>query len=332
MALETINATLPCYLCWDVLNWSPVHVGEWLKDLGLDDLAQKFSENFVTGDILVDATLEDLTESHGICIQNKLKARWLLRQIHALRLKADPSRGDAESICKWLVQTNRQLALYKVDFVREGVTQNTLCHMTDDILVEMGVSKRLDRVRIMMAVEEMTPPLSTSSTGQRVSQVAKKKNDIFISYRRSTGSQLASLLKVHLQLRGLGVFLDVTELGNGEFDNNILLNIANSSNFVLLLTPNCLDRCVGDTLIQDWLHKELKCALQNGVPVIPVTSNFEWPSKTYHFPDDVQRVMKMNAVNWIHEYQDASLSKLISFLNLPGLKQPSLASPSKAKH
>ena len=211
------------------------------------------------------------------------------------------------------------------------MSQNTLCHLTDDILIEMGISKKLDRVRILKAVEEMKTPPSTS----QALQVAKKKNDVFISYRRSTGSQLASLLKVHLQLRGLGVFLDVTELGSGEFDNNILLNIAGSSNFVMLLTPNCLDRCAGDTLIQDWVHKELNCALQNSVPIIPVASNFEWPSKTEQFPDDIQRLMKVNAVNWIHEYQDASLSKLISFLHLPGLNQStssSLASASKSKH
>lgn len=336
-ALETMNVSLPCYQCWDVINWSPTHVEEWLKDLGLGDITKQFSENYVTGNILVDITLEELTESYGIGLQNRLKAKWLLRQIHALRLKADPSHGDAESICRWLVQTSRQLALYKVDFVREGVSQNMLCHLTDDILIDMGISKRLDRMRILMAAAGQVKNGPTTLATQAVSPTAKKKYDVFISYRRSTGSQLASLLKVHLQLRGLGVFLDVVELGSGEFDNNILLNIADSSNFVLLLTSNSLDRCMGDTLVQDWVHKELRCALQNSIPIIPVTSNFEWPKNKDQFPDDIQRVMKMNAVNWVHEYQDASLLKLISFLHLPELKQvthsssPYLASPAKGQ-
>ena len=199
------------------------------------------------------------------------------------------------------------------------MTQNTLFHLTDDILIEIGVSKRLDRMRIMKGIEQMSSP-SVSSVAQGMSQIAKKRYDVFISYRRSTGSQLASLLKVHLQLRGLSVFLDVIELGSGEFDNNILLNIADSSNFVLILTPNSLDRCAGDILVQDWVHKELRCAFQSGVPVVPVTSNFEWPTKKDLFPDDIQRLMKINAVNWVHEYQDASLAKLINFLHLPELK------------
>lgn len=37
--------------------------------------------------------------------------------------------------------------------------------------------------------------------------VLRKQVDIFISYRRSNGSQLASLLKVHLQLKGFKVWL-----------------------------------------------------------------------------------------------------------------------------
>ena len=37
----------------------------------------------------------------------------------------------------------------------------------------------------------------------------EKNLDVFISYRRSNGSQLASLLKVHLEIRNLSVFLDV---------------------------------------------------------------------------------------------------------------------------
>ena len=37
----------------------------------------------------------------------------------------------------------------------------------------------------------------------------EKTLDVFISYRRSNGSQLASLLKVFLELRNFSVFLDI---------------------------------------------------------------------------------------------------------------------------
>jgi hypothetical protein len=82
-----------------------------------------------------------------------------------------------------------------------------------------------------------------------------KSLDVFISYRRSTGSQLASLLKVHLQVRRFSVFLDVERLEAGKFDNNLLQSIKQAKHFFLVLTPNALDRCIGDDDRKDWVHK-----------------------------------------------------------------------------
>ena len=69
-----------------------------------------------------------------------------------------------------------------------------------------------------------------------------KSLDVFISYRRSNGSQLASLLKVLLTIRNLSVFLDVDRLEAGKFDNNLLQSIRSARNFVLVLTPGAMDR------------------------------------------------------------------------------------------
>ena len=64
-----------------------------------------------------------------------------------------------------------------------------------------------------------------------------------------------SLLKVHLQLRGFTVFLDIDRLRAGKFDENLLMNIRFSRHFLLVLTPNALDRCFGDNELTDWVHK-----------------------------------------------------------------------------
>ncbi|VDQ14936.1 unnamed protein product [Trichobilharzia regenti] len=79
--------------------------------------------------------------------------------------------------------------------------------------------------------------------------------DVFISYRRSNGSQLASLLKVHFQLRGYRVFLDIDRLTAGKFHESLLNSIRSSYNFILVLTPRALDRCLDDTHCTDWIHK-----------------------------------------------------------------------------
>ena len=66
---------------------------------------------------------------------------------------------------------------------------------------------------------------------------------------------VCSLLKVHLQLRGLTVFLDIEKLCAGKFDDNLLSSVRNARHFILVLTPNALDRCVGDNDRKDWVHR-----------------------------------------------------------------------------
>lgn len=64
-----------------------------------------------------------------------------------------------------------------------------------------------------------------------------------------------SLLKVHLQLRGFSVFIDIERLRAGKFDENLLYSIKMAKNFILILTSNALDRCFGDADQKDWVHK-----------------------------------------------------------------------------
>ena len=66
---------------------------------------------------------------------------------------------------------------------------------------------------------------------------------------------VCSLLKVHLQLRGLTVFLDIEKLRAGKFHDNLLRSIRNARHFILVLTPNSLDRCVGDIDRKDCVHR-----------------------------------------------------------------------------
>ncbi|VDN41935.1 unnamed protein product, partial [Dibothriocephalus latus] len=78
--------------------------------------------------------------------------------------------------------------------------------------------------------------------------------DAFISYRRSNGSHLASLLKVHLESRGYRIFLDINSLPAGRFDYCLLNSVSRAINFILVLTPNALDRCLNDEDCNDWVH------------------------------------------------------------------------------
>ena len=43
--------------------------------------------------------------------------------------------------------------------------------------------------------------------------------------------------------------------------------------------------------------------------IIPIIDNFTWPNEE-ELPRDMQNIMKYNAVNWIHDYQDACIEKI----------------------
>lgn len=64
-----------------------------------------------------------------------------------------------------------------------------------------------------------------------------------------------SLLKVHLQLHGFSVFIDVEKLEAGKFEDKLIQSVMSARNFVLVLSPNALDKCMADPECKDWVHK-----------------------------------------------------------------------------
>lgn len=68
-------------------------------------------------------------------------------------------------------------------------------------------------------------------------------------------SPVPSLLKVHLQVRGYSVFIDVEKLEAGKFEDKLIQSVQRARNFILVLSANALDKCMGDTAMKDWVHK-----------------------------------------------------------------------------
>jgi len=165
-------------------------------------------------------------------------------------------------------------------------------------------------IQSMLAVNIPPTPRSVAAAGGEKAAPM----DVFISYRRATGSQLASLLKVHLSLRGFRVFLDVDLLGKGTFDDALLENVEKSINFISLLTEGSLDRCMVDTTNSDWVRKEIALAINKKKNLVPVfLSGFKFPEAT-DLPEDIRPLLRHNSVEWIHGYQSACVDKIVSFM------------------
>ena len=294
-ALRIIGEEVPHKLSQQVPTWEVDDVKEWVKQIGFPQFAESFVESRVDGDLLLQLTEEMLRED--IQMRNGILRRRFLRELSDLRKKADYSKVDPTGLNDFLCQVGPEYPVYTYDMLKAGIDRETLLLINDEqLLVECGITNKIHRLKIQQGVKVERGDISYSE------EMLDKNNDVFISYRRSNGSQLASLLKVHLELKDYTVFLDVQGLEAGKFDNNLLQNIRTSRNFILVCTLGAMDRCEGDVEQKDWIHKEVHCALQSQCNIIPVFDNFVMPESD-HLPETMRPVTSYNGVKWIHDYQ-----------------------------
>nr|XP_018900364.1 PREDICTED: sterile alpha and TIR motif-containing protein 1 isoform X3 [Bemisia tabaci] len=311
-ALRLMGEEVPHKLSQQVPLWSIEDVREWVKQIGFPEFAANFVESRVDGDLLLQLTEENL--KYDIGIKNGLRLKGFMREMNNLKTMADYSSRDPTRLNDLLQNIGPlygSMSIYAYSMLTAGVDKDSLRNLTEEQLQqECGIENSIHRGRIMEAISGMIKDTLVCSS----ESVVDKPLDVFISYRRSNGSQLASLLKVHLQVRNFTAFIDVEKLEAGKFDNNLLNSIRQARHFLLILTPNALHRCIGDTECKDWVHKEIVAALNSQCNIIPITdTNFVWPQPE-ELPEDMRAICHFNGVRWIHDYQDACVDKLVRFM------------------
>lgn len=136
----------------------------------------------------------------------------------------------------------------------------------------------------------------------------KTKYDIFISYRR-TGFETANLIATKLKGMGYSVFFDVESLRSGKFNEQLFNVIENCKDFVVVLPPDALDRCVDE---EDWVRKEVRHGIKCEKNIIPIMLNgFEWPEP---MPVGMEQLKDYQAVTATsNEFFDMSIKRLAGF-------------------
>lgn len=134
--------------------------------------------------------------------------------------------------------------------------------------------------------------------------------DIFISYRRTGGFELAEVLYNRLTSMGYKVFLDIESLRSGKFNEALLQQIDECTDILLLLPPNALDRCVN---ADDWVRKEITWAIAKKKNIIPIYMNgFIMPEL---LPDGMEELPDYNAIIASTRTFDQTLAEIVSFLH-----------------
>ncbi|XP_051891420.1 NAD(+) hydrolase SARM1 isoform X2 [Pristis pectinata] len=307
-ALCLLGEDIPRRLSPTVPNWKPVEVQTWLQQVGFAVYCEKFWDLQVDGDLLLLVTDLELKEDLGI--QSSITRRRFLRELRELKTNANYSTCDPSNLADWLGSIDPHFRQYTYNLVHCGIGKETFSQVTKEQLIsDCGIENGIHRARIFAAGQELLsnlPPVQVEARDE--------SPDVFISYRRSTGSQLASLLKVHLQLRGFSVFIDVEKLEAGMFEDKLVQSVKRAKNFVLVLTANALDKCMGDLELKDWVHKEIVIAMSCKKNIVPLIDQFSWPDPSL-LPEDMRGILQFNGVQWVHEYQDASVEKILRFLH-----------------
>ncbi len=135
--------------------------------------------------------------------------------------------------------------------------------------------------------------------------MGQQKYDIFISYRR-TSYETANLIATRLKAAGYSVFFDMETLRAGKFNEQLFAVIDNCKDFIVVLPPNALDRCVEE---DDWVRLEVCRAMEAGKNIVPVMLNgFAWPNPMPQGMEELQNYQALTA-NSI-EYFDMSIERL----------------------
>lgn len=158
-------------------------------------------------------------------------------------------------------------------------------------------------------------------------------NQVFISYRREGGGDVAQLIQEKLKNEGYSVFLDINSIHRGKFDKKILVAIEECDDFILILSKGALDRCDN---ADDWVRAEIKHALLHNKNIIPIML----PGATFpeNLPADIAAVKKFNGIDYNRMHLNSVINMLMHewMISEPQKKEepvhysPSTPTPSRS--
>ncbi|KAM7535615.1 hypothetical protein Aperf_G00000100490 [Anoplocephala perfoliata] len=342
-ALYTMGSKVPRALSLQVFYWPIEDVVCWMNREGFESFAEKSKALKIDGDILLGLTEKELEE--GLGITNCIVRRRFMRQLSHLKSMANYSKIDPSGVAIFLAEASGDvsgsesmingdsvddndglksptnfdssaidssipvalLTQYTYNLLSHGVTRQRLADLTEEDLEHTcNISNAIHRKRLLKSIK------ITARGGNTARDTTENRIDFFISYRRSNGTHLASLVKTLLQLRKYRVFLDIERLKGGRFDHKLMDSIKRSDNFILVLTEGALDRCSTDGSI-DWVRREINCALESNCHIIPLTDRFDWGNPDT-LPEDIRAITKFNSVQWTPELEEGCIDRIIEFM------------------
>ncbi|MEE0917758.1 MAG: TIR domain-containing protein [Bacteroidales bacterium] len=159
---------------------------------------------------------------------------------------------------------------------------------------------------------------------QEEQKIKRGKNfDVFISYRRSDGTDKAKQLDLAFSIDDCRTFFDFKSLGTGAFDKRLENAVLDAPIFIMVWTPDYFKRCVkggetadGKTVFEpdedDWVRKEIELALANGKKIIPINFNHVLDKVPDYLDDEFRN--KISPHNYVNLYGDNTFDATVKHI------------------
>ena len=294
--------------CPQVPEWSVEEVVMWVNKAGFQEYSAAFRDSAVDGDILLMLTDANIRDDIGI--RNGILRKRFLRELRNLKKNADYSCSDGGTTANFLAKISPEFRCYTYNLISNDLTYDYMLRLDavslEDMLKYAGVDSAIHRHKIIEAV------FNEDEDSLADSLYSEPSMDVYISYPRVGGAELASLISMQMQLRGFSVY---TEAHDGSTaPESLLQQIRESRFYLLVMTPGVLNQCLRDGENHHCrLHSEIAAALEAECKIVPVTLDFQWPEPS-ELPEDIRGLTTFNGVRWVHDYQTACIDKLEKFI------------------
>lgn len=138
----------------------------------------------------------------------------------------------------------------------------------------------------------------------------RKGVEVFVSYRRTGGREVARNVTERLSLKGINTFFDYDSLRDGKFNDQIFEAIDQCNDFILILSENALDRCINP---DDWVRHEILYAIEKKKHIIllVVEGFVDFPAI---FPEELNELRSIQFHYLDNRFYEESIKNLIGDL------------------
>ena len=287
--------------------WTVEDVVAWVRNTGFQDYATEFQQTGVDGDLLLQLSDTDIRDDIGM--KNGILRKRFMRELKKLKKNADYSSCDGGQTSNFLGKIDPEYKIYSYNFITNDLNIDYMRKLNEvdleDLLTDASIDNVFHRRRIIDTI------LNSDDESLSDSFLSEPSFDVYLSYPKTGGAELASLIRMQLQMRGISVFTDSHD--SEDVNETLMSCISDAKHFVLVLPPNSLNTCIRDTNCSDRLHKEITAAIKSDINIIPVTCDFQWPEQEL-LPEDMRCLPSFNSIRWVHDYQDACIDKLERFI------------------